>query len=44
MDIWRKKDEVSEDVIMVEPWMLWGTDDVWVEVVMVLAHGCTGNG
>ena len=28
---------------MRDPWMLWGTDDVWVDVIMVLAHGCTGE-
>ena len=31
------------DVIIVDPRMLWGTDDVWVGVIMVLAHGCTGE-
>ena len=28
---------------MVDPWMLRGTDDVWVDVIVVLAHGCTGE-
>ena len=28
---------------MVDPWMLRGTGDVWVDVIMVLAHGCTGE-
>ena len=23
--------------------MLWGTDDVWVDVIMVLARGCNGQ-
>ena len=27
----------------VGPWMLWGTDDVWVDVIMVLARGCRGQ-
>ena len=31
------------DVIMVDLWMLWGTDDVWVDIIMVLAHGCIGE-
>ena len=27
----------------VGPWMLWGTDEIWVDAIMVLAHGCCGE-
>ena len=28
-------DEVCVDVIIVDPWMLWGKDEVWVVDIMV---------
>ena len=34
---------VWADVITAGGWMLWGTDEVWVDVIMVFAHGCSGE-
>ena len=25
------------------PWMLWGTDDVWVDLIMLSARECRGQ-
>ena len=27
---------------MVDPWMVWGKDEVWVDVIIVLGPGCRG--
>ena len=28
---------------MVDPWMVWGKDEVWVDVIIVLGPGCCGG-
>ena len=28
---------------MVDPWMVWGKDEVWVDVIIVLGLGCCGG-
>ena len=28
---------------MVDPWMVWGKDEVWADVIIVLGPGCCGG-